>query len=158
MNAFVESAAVFLLGLAGALVGWRFSKLRSGWWLLGFAIPLVLVLMIGATRREARLEFVPPFSWLVAGRREFVLMAPITTMLLFTPLMRLKRRRTRVFVAVFAIAMMIHASVLAFLSPARARGTPAPPDADRRRGYLPAADGLHLRPGRRGHGAQKARC
>jgi predicted double-glycine peptidase len=121
MNPWVAAGAVFGLGLAGAGAGWAFSRVRSRWWVAGFVVPLVLVLMIGATRHDRQLDFVAPFSWLVAGRLEFVLLAPIATMLLFTPLGRMKQARQRVLVGAFALVFMVHSAVMPFLGPALVR-------------------------------------
>jgi len=121
MNPCIEAFAVTLLGLLGAGAGWTFSRLRSRWWLGGFFLPLLLVLMIGAARRDARLEFVAPFSWLVAGRRQFALLAPLTTMLLCTPLDRLGALRQRTLVGAFAICFMLVTAVWPFLDPALVR-------------------------------------
>lgn len=121
MSPWLESLAVFALGAGGAAVGWMFSRLKSRWWIAGFFFPLVIVLAIGATRWFRALDFVPPFSLLVAGRREFALMAIVITMLLTTPLMRLGFRRQRILVAIFMVVFLVHSAVMPFLSPALVR-------------------------------------
>ena len=87
-------------------MGWRFSKLPKHYWMTGYFIPLILVLAIGLTRYIPGLEFTPPFSWLVAGRTEYVLAGMLTAMMLCTPLSRLPQLRTRRVVLVFMLVLI----------------------------------------------------
>ena len=67
----LETAGVVLLALLGALTGWRLSRLRHPWWLLGYILPLALLLMIGFARHFPILDFKVPFRWFTLGRLEF---------------------------------------------------------------------------------------
>lgn len=117
-HALLQSLGVILLAIIGALAGVWFGRRTSRWWIVGFIAPLVLILLVGAPRRHYPLSFVPPFSWLVAGRIEFALVAPLACMLMATPISRLKERRTRWLAGAFVAVFVMQASVLPFLMPA----------------------------------------
>ncbi len=85
MNPWFESFLVALLALAGAGLGWRFSRLPKPYWLLGYFLPLVLVLLYGVATQKPALGFVPPVSWMMMGRNKYAIIGFITTMLLATP-------------------------------------------------------------------------
>src|SRR5205823_6495305 len=129
-----QSLAIVMLAVAGAAAGVWFARRRSPWWLAGFGLPLLIVLMIGLPRRHYPLALVPPFKWLVAGRIEFVLIAPLAAMMLGTPIARLPRGRVRFGAGVFVAVFIVQASVLPFLMPAIQRPamaalrTTIPPD------------------------------
>jgi predicted double-glycine peptidase len=112
-----QTAGVILLAGFGIFLGWWFSRQRSRLWLVGYIIPLLLVVIIGIPRWSPRIETVPPFSWIMADRREFAAMALILTMLLTTPLSRLRQRRQRFAVCIFMALFTVYFSVLPFLMP-----------------------------------------
>jgi len=118
MQAWVETAGVIVLALAAGLVGQLCSRLKKPWWVLGYLLPLVLVLMVVLAGRIGRLSFRAPFSWLVAGRREFVILGSSVAMLLATPLSRLRYERQRAMVRILAMVCVFYFSVLPFLGEA----------------------------------------
>ena len=99
-----------------------FSRRPGRWWLAGYVLPAVLLAMYCVARHNSQWEFVPPASWLLAGRTEFVLAGFITTLILITPLSRLKRENERRAVAGFAVFLVLIGSVWPFLAPAFNRG------------------------------------
>jgi hypothetical protein len=107
---------IFLLG-GGIALGYLFSRLGKPWWLISYAVALALILAVGLTRYYHFLVFVPPFSWAVAGRTEFVLLAVAVTMGLTAPLSRLPRRRQRIIVFAFMILISLYYSVMPFFYP-----------------------------------------
>ncbi|MBN2474201.1 MAG: hypothetical protein JXB62_06320 [Pirellulales bacterium] len=116
----IQTAGVLLLAALGVILGRWFSRLQSRAWLLGYAVPLVLVGMIALPRWVPRVESIRPFCWIMADRTEFAAMALIYTTLLTTPLCRLKQRRQRRAVAFFMLFFTGYFSVLPFLVPALA--------------------------------------
>ena len=114
----LETLGVVTLAAMGACGGLWFSRLPKPYWSLGYFVPFCIVLMIGATRRNSVMEFVPPFSWLVAGRTEFALTAPVVTMLLSTPLSRLSRKGDRRAVLALMTVVVFVIAVWPFLAPA----------------------------------------
>jgi predicted double-glycine peptidase len=117
MPEILQSLAIVLLSLAGAWVGLWFARRRSAWWLVGFLLPLVVILMIGLPRRHYPLMFVPPFKWLVAGRIEFALIGPLAAMLMATPIARLQNVRLRWGAGCFVAVFIVQAAVMPFLMP-----------------------------------------
>jgi len=118
MNPWLETCGVILLGVVGFALGRWFSRLPRPYWTFGYFIPFILVLLIGLAYRVRTLEFVAPFSWLMAGRNEFALTALIGTMVLTTPLSRLPRRRDRVAITGLMILVVFQVSAWPFLAPA----------------------------------------
>jgi len=118
MRPWLETLGVAGLGVLGVLAGRWFSRLRRPYWVLGYLIPMVFVAAFVAVTCVRWLEFYCPFRWLVAGRREFALMALVGTMVLTTPLSRLPRRSQRLAVGAFLCLFVAKLSVLPFLAPA----------------------------------------
>lgn len=112
-----QSLGVVLLAMAGAIAGVWFARRTSAAWILGFLLPLIVVLMIGLPRRVYALSFIVPFKWLVAGRVEFALIAPLAAMMMTTPIARLPKSRMRWACSVFVAVFIVQASVLPFLMP-----------------------------------------
>ena len=106
---------VLLLAFAGIGIGKWFAKRL--YWILGSVIPFFFLAIIGTARLFPGLEFFPPVSWLMAGRREFAAIAIITAMLLTTPLSRGGSKRLRVLVYIFLACIIIYYSILPFLLP-----------------------------------------
>ncbi len=122
MSPLLETAGVALVALLGAWLGRRFSRLSKPWWVIGYALPMLLLMLIGAARRKSELEFVPPFCWLMTGRIQFALSGLITTMLLSTPLSRLDKPRDRTAVQLLMLVIVSTVSLWPFLAPAFNRG------------------------------------
>src|SRR5205809_4445767 len=118
LNPWIETVGVVLLGVVGVALGRWFSRLERPYWTLGYFVPLVLILLIGLAYRVRALEFIPPFSWLMAGRTEFALTALIGTMVLTTPLSRLPQRRDRAAIGVLMVWIVFQVAAWPFLAPA----------------------------------------
>jgi hypothetical protein len=117
MSPWLETIGVILLAVLGAGLGKFFSRLPKPWWLLGYFIPLLIIVLVGLPRINRSLEFVPPISWLVSGRTLFAVAGMVTTMILVTPLSRLPRKRDRQMVTGFVILFVGYASVWPFFAP-----------------------------------------
>jgi hypothetical protein len=117
MNPWIETIGVVLVGVAGAGAGRWCSRLRRPYWTVGYFLPFVFIVLIGLAYRIRTLEFVPPFSWLMSGRTEFVLTAFIGTMVLTTPLSRLPLRRDRIAVSLLMVLVVFQVSAWPFLAP-----------------------------------------
>src|SRR2546423_5095055 len=86
MNPWIETSVVGLLASGGVLLGRRFSRLRKPYWMLGYFIPLLLLLVIITIGKIPSLMFVAPTSWLSRGRTPFAIIGFIATLILTTPL------------------------------------------------------------------------
>ena len=118
MGPWLETLGVALLALFGVWLGLWFSRLRRPYWLLGYFFPLILIVCYSIATRKPALSFVPPFSWLVMGRHKFASIALVSTMVLTTPLSRIKAVRARVLIAVLMGLAVIQLSLWPFLAPA----------------------------------------
>lgn len=117
LTPFVEAAAVAGLGLLGYWAGRWFAGLPRLYWTLGYFVPLGMVIIMWLGRFQD-FELTAPMSWLLVGRTEFALAAPIVTLILSTPLSRLKRPQTRRLVVFFMILLAGMSGVWPFLAPA----------------------------------------
>ena len=107
-----------VLAVAGGAVGYWCSRGRKARWAAGYVVSLLFLLIIGAARRFPSLESRPPFAWIMAGRFEFALLAPVFAMLVMTLLSRLPRKNERILLGVLMVALISTSSVLPFLLPA----------------------------------------
>ena len=114
----LETLGVVTLAIIGVCGGRWFSRLPKPYWTFGYFVPLSVVVLIAATRRNSALEFAAPFSWPVAGRTEFALTAVIVTMLLSTPLGRLPRKGDRRAVLALMMVVVFATAVWPFLATA----------------------------------------
>lgn len=112
------TAGVLLLVAAAVCVGRWFSGLPKPYWLIGYVLPLLLIVGLEAGSRMPRVGSAPPVSWVLAGRTEFVVLGLAAVVLLTTPLSRLPRRRQKVMVCILMTLFVLHHSVLPFLEPA----------------------------------------
>ena len=117
MNLALEAFAAALFAASGALLGHLFSRLPKPWWMLGYFIPLALLLTYRIALFYPALAFVPPASWMMLGLRKYALLGFVATMVLTTPLSRLPRKRDRFLVALLMTVIVLVRSVWPFLAP-----------------------------------------
>ncbi len=117
MNLLFDAFAAALFAATGALLGHLFSRLPKPYWMLGYFIPLTLILIYRIALFYPALAFFPPASWVMIGLRKYALLGFVTTMLLTTPLSRLPRKRDRLLVGLLMTAIVFVKSVWPFLAP-----------------------------------------
>ena len=118
MNPWLETIGVILVALMGVLLGTLFSRFRKSYWTLGYFVPFILITIIVLTRFNNTLPFVPPFSWVTAGRTRFIFFAFAVTMGLTTPISRLPRTFEKLTIGFLMVLVVVWFSVLPFLVPA----------------------------------------
>ena len=118
MKPWLETGGVIALGALGIAFGRWFSQRPGPYWTLGYFIPLALIILMALACRIRPLEFIPPFSWLMAGRTAFALTALVGTMVLTTPLSRLPRRRDRAAISALMVCVVFQVAAWPFLAPA----------------------------------------
>lgn len=116
MNPWLESLAALFIAVTAFLLGGWVSRLRKPWWLVGYAVPLMVILVYCLASFFPALALAPPVSWLSAGRTRFVCFNALAVLLLSTPLARLPRKRTRVALCLF-IFVLTAISVVPFIAP-----------------------------------------
>jgi len=92
------------------------------WWLAGYLAPLAGIIIYAMASRRAELAFVPPASWMMAGRNKFAVIGLFAAVVLTIPMMKLPRRRDRNAVIVLMIAVVLGVSVWPIVAPAFNRG------------------------------------
>lgn len=100
------------------LLGAWFSRLPKLYWLIGYFLPFVMIVLYAVGSREPALAFTPPISWMRMGRIKFAIVGFIGAMILTTPLMKLPNRRDRVAVGCLMVLVVLLTSVWPFLAPA----------------------------------------
>ena len=118
MNPWLETLGVVFVALLGAGVGKAFSNLKKSYWMLGYFLPLLLIVMLVLDRFGNEMNFLPPFSWIAAGRAKFVIFSLAATMGLTTPLSRLPRRIEKLAICILMVVVVVWFSILPFLVPA----------------------------------------
>lgn len=119
-RAWLETIAVVALALGAGVGAWAVSRRRQPFWVPGYVIAMALALAVGLVRWQYDLTFVRPFSWLAAGRREFVVMAVAVTTLFGTLLPKLRQKRLKVFVLLGTALGVFYFAMGPFLGPALA--------------------------------------
>lgn len=118
MNPWLEILFSILSGAAGFMLGYFLSCLRKGWWLLGYCIPLAIILIYGVEIHfPSLLSSASAISWLTIGLKKFYLLGFVVAMVLATPLSRLPRKRDRAIVIFFMAAAVFAGSIWPFLAP-----------------------------------------
>jgi len=111
MNPWFETIGVIQIALLGIILGKVFSGLRKPYWTLGYFLPSLLITMLVLARYNNALPFVPPFSWITAGRVRFIILALAVTMGLTTPLSRLPRKCEKLIIGVLMVVVVAWFSV-----------------------------------------------
>ena len=118
MNPWFETIAVVLVALSGLLLGRAFSRFQKPYWIWGYILPFLLIGLLALARFSNTVCFVPPFSWVTAGRVKFVILSLAVTMGLTTPLSRLPRKCEKVVICILMSIVVVWFCILPFLVPA----------------------------------------
>jgi hypothetical protein len=118
MNPWLETTGVVLIAVFGVFAGRACSRFRKPYWVMGYILPCVLIAMLAMIRFNNTLYFVPPFSWIAAGRVRFVVLSLAVSMGLTVPLSRLPYKFEKLIVCLLMSGFVTWFSVLPFLVPA----------------------------------------
>ncbi len=118
MNPWFEIFCVILLALSGVTAGKMFSSSRRSIRVWGYILPFVLIAILLLAKYNSSLAFLPPFSWLTAGRIKYVVMSMVITIGLMTPLPHLPYKAERIVTTLLMVALVTCCSILPFLVPA----------------------------------------
>ncbi|MBI5115270.1 hypothetical protein HZA56_02250 [Candidatus Poribacteria bacterium] len=105
------------VALVGVFLGVVFSRLRRPYWALGYAVPFIVIAAVAVSRRWPAFSFVAPFSYIMAGRTEFIALSLACAMMLTTVLGRLPHKRQKIALGMFMVLAVVCLSVLPFLLP-----------------------------------------
>ncbi len=118
MGPWLETGGVVLVAGLGVMLGRSCHKLRAPYWAVGYILSLVLVTFLMSGRYHCSLHFVGPFSWIVAGRSKFIVVALAVTLGLSTLVTRLPRRWEKGVAWLVMTAFLVRFSVVPFVMPA----------------------------------------
>ena len=117
MTPWLETIGVITIVFCGVLLGRLFSQLKGRRWLLGYFLALVLIAILVAARFVYSLNFLIPFSWILAGRIRFVVLAFAVTMGMTVLFSRIPHKFEKVLVCVLIAVVVSWFSILPFLYP-----------------------------------------
>ncbi len=115
---YLETLLVLLLVVGSVFLARGISRLPTPWWGIGFVLPLIVVIAFGVARRFPEYAFIPPFSWLMHGRVQFIGIGMALTILLITPVRHLENERQKRLVWLFMIVIVLYTSISPVLLPA----------------------------------------
>ena len=118
MNPWVESFGVLAVAAGGVLAGAWFSRLPRPWWVVGYILPLLVVILVAVGNRQPMFVLTPPISWLFLGHNRFAATAFVAAMVLTVPLGHLPQRRNRIAVTALIICVVCLTSIWPVLAPA----------------------------------------
>lgn len=118
MNPWLETAGVILITALGIIIGRFSSGLRKPYWILGYILSCILILILLMARIKNELYFIQPFSWMAAGRTRYIILSLSISMGLTIPLSRLPYKWEKILVFVLMIGLITWSSILPFMVPA----------------------------------------
>ncbi len=122
MNLWLAGAVALVCALTGVALGWWFSRQRSPYWILGYLVPMLLVLAYALAIHLPALMFMRPFCWMMLGIKKFVTLGFVATLVLTTPLSRVPKVRDRAMIAGLMAVIVFFVSIRPFVAPMLARG------------------------------------
>ena len=117
MNLCLAGSFALLCALTGVALGIWFSRLRSPYWMIGYVIPMLIVLAFALSFPFPEIMFTPPFSWFMLGMKKFAALGFVATLTLTTPLSRVTQKRARVLICILMAAMVFFLAVWPFFAP-----------------------------------------
>jgi predicted double-glycine peptidase len=123
MNGYLETIAVLAVAVLGVLAGRAFGSLKRPYWLAGYVLSMALIGLLVLSRLYYPLDFIPPFSSIVAGRARFVTLCVAVTVGVITPLSRLPYRIERILVCALMAIVVAWFCVMPFLVPTLLKGS-----------------------------------
>jgi len=117
MNPLLETAGVVFISLLGVFIGRRLARLPQSAWLCAYCLPILLIASLLLSRFNTPLAFVPPFSWVIATRMRFVILALSATIGLTSSIDRLPYRFEKVAVCFLMVIVVVWFAVMPFLMP-----------------------------------------
>ena len=122
MQPLFETLAVTILAFLGLFIGLWIGQVRKRWWALGYAFPLALVVLVAFGRNIDRLRFVLPFSLVLAGRYEYIVLGFVVPMVLGTLIPRVDGLRIKILLGILLGIATIYGVVCPFFVPFLIRG------------------------------------
>lgn len=116
-KAIIETILILALTSLCAWAGYKISRLKSKAWLVCFGIAFSLVMAVVVLHRIPTLAYHPLFIWL-ASANEYIVMTVCVPLVFSLLIPRLRFRRQKIFLGIFAGLITIYFVVPPFLDPA----------------------------------------
>ncbi len=118
MTAWLQTFAVIAVIICSTIAAYKLSTTKGNYWLIGYGLSLVFILILAAVRFYVRLNFIWPISWLMIGRVRFVVFAIFIPLGIITPLPKLRTRRAKVALVSLMSVTLCWFAIMPFLSAA----------------------------------------
>jgi hypothetical protein len=118
MGGWFETVAVLLTVIFAALIGRRFSRLKTPHWGWGYVISLLLIVFLLISARLSFRLSLPILAWATVGRARFVSIGIAVALGAYTLIGRLTKPVERVIVMSMTLCIILWASIMPFLVPA----------------------------------------
>lgn len=110
------TGALLIFAMSG-LLGWRIGRLRSRWWLIGYAISMAIVVVLNISRYVPSTLNMPAAQWLLAGRKDIFLIGIAAIIGIVPCLHKVRPLRTRVLLLLFMGVLLLRSSILPLVGP-----------------------------------------
>lgn len=102
--------------LIGLYLGYRSTRSRR-LLILGYAIPVGLLFLVGLLRHLPKYSLIPGFQWILSGRNEYFLLAVVVSVLFGNMVPRIPQLRLKILVAIFMSIAGLNYCVSPFVLP-----------------------------------------
>jgi len=113
--------ALLIFGVSG-LLGWKIGRLRHRWWLVGYGVSMVIVVLLNVTRYVPNALNTAAAQWLMAGQKDLYLVGMAAIIGIVPCLHKVRPARTRVLLGVFMGVLLLRSSLLPLAGPLLDRG------------------------------------
>lgn len=111
MSPWIEAFSTLFAAAAGAACGWSCSRLPRHWWLLGYLLPLGVIVAFAVAVRRPEWALRPLLAWVFVGRWKLGLMATVVAMIFSALVPRLPQARERRALGVLVAVAVLYFSV-----------------------------------------------
>lgn len=118
IRAVIETLLVLGLACGCAWAGYTISRRRSGLWLFCFCLSFLLIVLVVVLHRVPTLAYRPLFVWLSGHANAFIVMAAGVPFVFALLIPRLRIRRQKIFLTIFAGLITAYFIIPPFLDPA----------------------------------------
>lgn len=118
----VQFIAIAVFVSIAFFTGLKLSKLSKKYWVVSYLLALLVIMSIVASRHFRQLVFIAPFSWIMAGRVEFIVISAAAALLLGVLIPRLEQRNLKVSLCFLLFIFCGYNIAVPFLLPVFIRG------------------------------------
>lgn len=111
MSPWLEALLTLAAAAAGAGLGVASSRLPRHWWLLGYVLPLGVIMAFAIAVRRPEWALHPLLAWVFVGRWKLGLMATVVAMIFSALVPRLPKPRERRALGLFVAVAVLYFSV-----------------------------------------------